>query len=434
MKPSVYNFYLEQKDNVICFNALSHKFMKVPSKRTKVVRDIIDRPDDYVSIFPNFYSKLEDGNFIVNDDVYEPDLVLEKYNNSVKEKNYKLVILPTLQCNFKCWYCIQSHDKGKMGKEMLHRIYKHIEYMIIEKKIKSISLEWFGGEPFMCFKNVINPISIFTKNICKEFNVPFFSSATTNGFFLTQDVVDKLKEYNFKGFQITIDGDRECHNNVRKSKTKSSFDEILNNIKYICSQLDDCLIKLRINYDESNLNPKKIITQINEIISSEYRNKIEFAFRRVWQVKAFNDEHEKLKELYSILQKDGYGTSIDIIPNYTPCYTSRIYYNTISFNGGVYKCTVKKDLQKDSLGYLDENGIIQWRVKDFEKIYHRPLFRNKTCMACKYLPICMGPCTQKYETNGLKIPKFKCIKGVTNGFEFEDSILNCCKEMQKAKL
>jgi uncharacterized protein len=428
MKSSFYNFFLRQQSHIICFNALSFKYFSFSHEQEKIVDNIINNPDEYINRIPVFYNKLKDGNFIVNDDIIESDSIVKQYNAQSNSKHYKLIIMPTLECNFRCWYCVQNHVKGKIEKDMLHRIYKHIEYMITKEQIKSLSLSWFGGEPFMYFSEIIKPISIFAKTICEKHNIPFYSSATTNGFLVIPEIVNQLQDYNFKEFQITLDGDREHHNQTRVSKKTSSFDAILNNVNYICVILD-CIVNLRVNYDEKNLNPEKIMAQVDEIISPECRSKIRFIFRRVWQVNSVSEEQKKLIVASSILQKKGYTANIDLIQNFIPCYASRKYCNTISFNGDVYKCTAKEMLHKDALGYLDKNGIIQWHNKDFETIYYKPLFDKKKCLQCKYLPVCMGPCTRRLEDNGLKAPDFYCRKKIS-GLEFEDSMLNYCKKIQ----
>ena len=238
MKPSFYNFFFRQEDYIICFNALSFNFFYLSHQREDIVKDIINNPDTYIDKIPFFYNKLKEGNFIIENDIYEPEKVIQKYNERINIKHYKLVLIPTLQCNFRCWYCIQSHVKGKMEEDILHRIYRHIEYMIIKEQIESLSIEWFGGEPFLYFSEIIKPISVFAKNICEKYSIPFISSATTNGFLITPEVVDQIQDYNFKGFQITLDGDREHHNKTRISKKVSSFDTIINNINYMCSHLD----------------------------------------------------------------------------------------------------------------------------------------------------------------------------------------------------
>lgn len=429
MKPSLYNFFVKNDDNtntIVCFNALSFNYFNTSMEREKLLKDIIDNPDNYKDIIPSFYNKLKEGKFIIDDNINEFDIIINKYNEQVNIKNYKLVIMPTLQCNFRCWYCIQRHIKGRMNENILHRVCSHIEYMVTNQKIRSLSIEWFGGEPFLYFSEIIQPISEFAKKICEENKTPFYSSATTNGFLVTPQIVGKIKTYNFNRFQITLDGDREYHNKTRVSKKASSFDTILNNINYICSNLD-CIVTIRVNYDDKNLNPERIVGQINQIISKECRNKIGFAFRRVWQVKPFKGERELLKIGSRILRDEGYIVNVDLMQQFVPCYASRKYYNTISFDGSVHKCTVKEDLHKSSLGCLSENGEIQWKIKDFEKIYYEPIFNNQQCMKCKYLPICMGPCTRRFEENGLKMPTFLCPIGMTNGLEFEDSILNYCR-------
>lgn len=432
MKPSIYNFYFKKDSDEICFNAMSRRHFRFSSERREVVKNIIDNPDNYRKCLPVFYDKLKTGNFIVDDDIHEPDIVRKKYDEHINAKYYKLVIIPTLQCNFRCWYCIQQHIRGRMGSDMVQRICKHIEYMIIHERIESLLLDWFGGEPFLYFSEIIQPISDFARAICKTTEIPFYSSATTNGFLMRPEIVDQIQEYNFLRFQITLDGDREHHNKIRTSKKYSSFDEILKNINYMCSKLN-CKINLRVNYDDKNLNPENIINQTSEIISQKWRKKIGFTFRRVWQVKPFDEERELLQIGSSLLQNEGYNMEADFTQNFVPCYASRRYYNTISFNGNVYKCTVKDDLHNDSLGYLDDDGIIQWHIKDFERIYHKPLFDNEHCLQCKYLPICMGPCTRRYEENKLKIPKFVCVRDKVNGLKFEDSLMYYCINSSEVK-
>lgn len=36
-----------------------------------------------------------------------------------------------------------------MSDETIERVKKHIDYLVKEQKVKSIHIEWFGGEPFM---------------------------------------------------------------------------------------------------------------------------------------------------------------------------------------------------------------------------------------------------------------------------------------------
>ncbi len=428
MKQSGYNFFIQRGDDTLCFNAISLKHFLINSKKADALTHVLNHPESYKDKLPNLYTNLLEGHFINDEVVNEIDVIREHYYNQVYSKNYKLVLLPTLECNFRCWYCVQSHVKGMMTESMISRICNHIEHMIKHEKITSLNVDWFGGEPFLYFEKVIKPISEFARKICKEYDIPFFSTATSNAYLVTPEVIDQMIDYNFTSFQITIDGDRDHHNKTRVSKKSSSFDTILNNLNYLCSKIEDISITLRINYDDQNLYPARIINQINEIIHSSNKHKITFLFRKIWQVVQVKDDRSKLKEALNLLVDLGYKNAIDFNSNYVPCYASQKYYNTISFNGNVYKCTAKNSMHENSLGHLNGDGTIKWNIDDFErKYYKQPLFENDKCLKCKYLPLCMGPCSRRLEDNGLEKPKFYCT-GRANGFKFEDTILSYCEQ------
>lgn len=428
MKQSDYNFFISKGNETLCFNAISLKHFSVDPKKADILTHVLNHPESYKDSLPKLYLNLLEGHFINDETVNEIDVIRENYYNQIYSKNYRLVLLPTLECNFRCWYCVQNHVKGKMDESMVSRVCNHIKHMIISEKITSLNVDWFGGEPFLYFEKVIKPISEFAKQICKEYDIPFFSTTTSNAYLVTPDIIEQILDYNFTSFQITIDGDRDHHNKTRVSKKSSSFDTILNNVNYLCSKIEDISITLRINYDDKNLYPAIIINQINEIILSSNKHKITFLFRKIWQVAQVKDDRSKLKEALKLLTDLGYKNAVDFNSNYVPCYASQKYYNTISFNGNVYKCTAKNSMHENSLGHLNEDGTIKWKIDDFErKYYKQPLFENDKCLKCKYLPLCMGPCSRRLEDNELKKPKFYCT-GRANGFKFEDTILSYCEQ------
>lgn len=427
MKPSKYNFYIAKEDKTIFFNAISLNYFTVEKKKENLVKKIIEDPNNYLNESSSFYNTLVNGKYIVPDDQVELDVIREKYNNTINSKNYKLILLPTLECNFRCWYCIQAHVKGKMSAAMVDRICRHLEFMIVHEKIESLAIEWFGGEPFKYFNDVVRPISIFARDICAKYNIPFNSSATTNAYLITSETVDQMKDLNFRYFQITLDGDREHHNKTRVAKKDSSFDVILNNVNYICSKLEDVAVGLRVNYDNKNLLPDRIIQQVNEVIDPNIKSKIEFSFKKIWQVDHVERGEEKLKEAFSLIKKQNFGVTTDFCADSVPCYANLKYYHAISFNGNVYKCTAKESMHENSLGYLEESGLIQWKDKKFEDKYYKPLFENQDCIDCRYLPVCMGPCPQHIENHKLETPKVGCTRKHDLS-RFEDSISNYCEQ------
>lgn len=58
-----------------------------------------------------------------------------------------LTIAPTMECNFKCFYCFETEkQKGKMSEETMDSIVKYVMYA---PNLSRIYLTWFGGEPLL---------------------------------------------------------------------------------------------------------------------------------------------------------------------------------------------------------------------------------------------------------------------------------------------
>ena len=47
------------------------------------------------------------------------------------------------------------------------------------------------------------------------------------------------------------------------------------------------------------------------------------------------------------------------------------------------------------LGELQDDGHIFWKQEKMRKMYAKATFENEMCLACKHMPLCTGPCSQK---------------------------------------
>lgn len=436
MKQSNYIIYINKNNDILCFNTLHMTYFSINKDKISILKSILEKPDVYKEKLPSFYNSLVSAKFIIEDEEEEFEKIKEKYIQGVNSKDYQLIILPTLECNFSCWYCVQTRNRGFMGTLIQKRILKHIENMIEKEAIESLTLNWFGGEPFKYYESTIRELSMEAKQICAKHNLPFISAATTNGFLLNENIIKELSTFDFRYFQITLDGSREYHNKTRVSKKESSFDKILQNVNLICSLIDDVKITIRINYDQNNLDLKKIIEEVCEIIPVNNRHKISFNFRRIWQVDKIENARNIILDIYPILRERGFAIdrTADIKTTFIPCYANRRYCNAISFNGNIFKCTAREDMYNDSWGKLNDQGEIDWGTENFEQKYYSQFsFDNEECKVCKYLPLCMGSCPKEFEKNNLnKVKHLGC--GKVNDLKFEDSILLYCEETDRLSL
>lgn len=420
MKPSKYNFILYRNGKSYWYNGFSHIFFQLSEGLGRKVEEVVcSEPESLREISESLYDKLVQGCFIVDDNVDEVKRVLEQNEYAVNGKGYLLTILPTLNCNFRCWYCIQEHLAGtKMSPETIEKVKRHLEAKMESPDLQFLSIEWFGGEPFMYF-DVIKEISDFAKELCRKKGIHFTSTATTNGYFLTQDKIPFLKEYDFNRFQITLDGVRSAHDKVKfQSGCESAFDHVLTNINTMLDEMPGLNMILRINYTRENLD-ESIVEQVCSFISPENRSRVTVMPRKVWQIKpgdTFQKTTEHIWRKFKGARFRIYNSSI--VTDFVPCYTCRKNFLTINYNGQVLKCTANDDLYSaDPPGYLDDNGEVVMK-KEYELKYALKSFDNDKCLDCKYLPLCMGRCPNHHNPE-----KHEC-KRATLDLSFEDSIIN----------
>ncbi len=417
MKASDYNYIFYKDDTSFWYNGLTRRFFRTSSELGKKIEKVLSSGKLY-DLPESIISRLTAHGFIVPKETTELDIIRNTYKKVIESKNYFLVILPTLNCNFDCWYCIQHHIPSNMSDAVKQSVIKHIEHMM-RNGLDSFHIEWFGGEPFMGFKNVILPISKFAKAVCEEKGIPFRNTATTNGFFITEDKYESLAAIDMTGFQITLDGDREHHNNVKKAKgNNSAFDTTLKNISGYLEYNKDATLKLRINYTHENLTGE-IIDQVETYFSDDSRKRVQINLKKVWQEKVDKNFYPEALKFQKNFSKCGFKVNtLDITTGFVPCYANRKYYTAINYNGDLLKCTASDDLYKEeALGTLQEDGTLSWK-NGVEDSYQDPPFENKRCLQCKYLPICMGQCPRNHinGSSACKIDSFdiKLDMGIIN--------------------
>ena len=116
--------------------------------------------------------------------------------------------------------------------------------------VKSLYVTWFGGEPLIGMP-VIEELSRQLIELCEEKEITYSAGIVTNGYLLTKENAERLKECQVGRVQITIDGPKEIHD-VRRPLVNGNgtYDIIMKNIMDVKEVLP---ISLRINVDYDNI-------------------------------------------------------------------------------------------------------------------------------------------------------------------------------------
>ncbi|MBE6290264.1 MAG: radical SAM protein [Bacteroidaceae bacterium] len=402
MKKSKYNFFVEQKGYVICYNAFTNTLLCISNNVYHSFTNLDLRL--FKSQYERQYQVFKQNGFIIDDDRNEIDEIRLKYKigSFVQGTRFRLMVYPTQDCNLKCWYCFENHVPGsRMCKAVMDNVVKYASNIVANSVIKSFTLSFFGGEPLLDFINIAYPLSIRVKNICEEKNIRFTTFFITNGTLITKENISIFKEIN-PVFQVTLDGCRTKHDKVRIQKDRNlpTYDKILESLYLISENLDteveDEMVTLRINFDNQTL---KDIGNLLLDIDGLDRRKFVVHFERVWQTMQSADEQEQ-KELLLGAMKAFIGKGFHVnVGNFKTrsyaCPAEDYNFAIINYNGLVYKCNGRSLTPETSEGKLLEDGTIEWNQTALSKRLGKTTFENPMCLKCKMLPVCMGPCSQK---------------------------------------
>lgn len=416
-KASKYNRYILVDNELYIYNLLSRSIICIGGK---ALGDKL-RDNSFEEFDQDSLDMLERNKFIYDDSIDESLQIMRlqriiKYGN----RNARLTILPTLNCNFRCWYCYEEHTSRYLTNKECAILTKYCENILNSHRLNSLTLDWFGGEPMLKFDEVIVPFSHNIKQLCEDRRVAFYNMITTNGALITDNHLDEMERIELNKFQITLDGGLEFHNKTRFSKKHpDSYNCIVNNITTLVRRFPNIDLTLRINCTPTNIES---IISIIDSFSNDIRNKIHVNFQPIWQeVESLKTLSGRVTEITRLFHEAGFSvpsfTTLPPTPNI--CYVENMLHYTIIPGLEVYKCTAR-DFKKESsnyIGQISEDGVFQSN-DNILRYYCDSFFENKTCLNCEVLPVCRGNCIQKcVECNRLDCQKDDLVRGVDSIIE-----------------
>lgn len=363
--------------------------------------------------FPQMYKQLLNAGCIIDDDIDEVELLHQRIEQVDSQKdNYILTVNPTMNCNFKCWYCYENHlQHSKMSLDTLGRTKKFITKTLSEHSWQKFHLGFFGGEPLLYYKDVVRPLIQHLIQKCTVYNTPYSIGFTSNGYLLSDEIIREMNTFKVSSLQITLDGGKNLHNKVRYPFIGGdSYTRIVTNIKKLLQT--EISVILRINYTADNLSTITTIIDDFRILSNSEKKYLRVDFHRVWQDSENKDSVVDLKELENYMQSfedNGIIVSPPIMDQvWNSCYADKEQQALINYNGDIYKCTARDFTKEKRLGILNEDGTITW---DEEKMKRREGVRlsKEVCQHCRIAPICGGTCTQRGLDSG---SSNQCIRGL----------------------
>lgn len=348
-----------------------------------------------------FFDKLKKELYIVPSSRNEFKFL--RYNEiltrqSVCNDGLYYVIAPTLACNLHCSYCFENGQKNteKINKAIIEKVAEFIFEQA--KKLKSISnvhFLWFGGEPMLCYKEILE-LGSLAKAKLKSLNIKLSSGMITNGILFDKSKMLELKSNcELRSVQITLDGLKNTYCK-RKQASPKDFEIVIQNIIEACKDIE---VQVRLNVDKNNIME---MYELADLIYSKAppENKLELYLGQLcdygYNIEGINyfssDEFTKAQiEFSSYLRQKGYSNQTNLYSS--PCHKT-IYCELARANnfaidrlGRLYKCEHYLEQNDNCVGDVI-NGLY----------YNEPFFddmsgiNDSLCESCNLYPICHSNC------------------------------------------
>lgn len=328
--------------------------------------------------------------------------------NELDNPTQSIVILPTRDCNARCFYCFEEGiERYSMTKETARQTVNFINKFYDNKEL---SIVWFGGEPLLNF----SMIQFITSEL-KKLEYGINTLVVTNGSLLTQEMLDFfILNYQHVVFQITLDGVDKDYSDVKQYidiSSEDAFNRVMGNIKMILNA--NIPIQLRVNFLTSKIHEAKSIYEHvlklladvdtsnlylymapldvkddNEIISKfackgmehPYIQLVKTQFNAGFPVNSIVGEKDNKTKLLR---------SFNIMPKCASCGITPHKRIIVDADGTLYKCHRLSGRKEWSTG-----NVVDGVDKDCYsyRYFSSPFVDDDNCKKCNILPLCHGGC------------------------------------------
>lgn len=290
-------------------------------------------------------------------------------------------ILPTTECNARCYYC---YEKGMEQHRMTETTARDVADFVRRTSAEKFLIRWFGGEPLCNAER----IDFITEQLSDR---DFTSSMVSNSYLFNESMAARaVSQWHLKKIQITLDGTDAVYNQVKHynvidyNYSVNPFRRVIRNIHLLAEK--GVKVTVRLNLGKNNYeNLVSLVHFLGQEFAGEKNLKVYAAI--LFQFYMDPEQQEQLKELSAEIKESGLLQRIVY-----PGSFRRIRYhycmadskNSILINpyGGLARC----DLYCDELCGNIHDGITEQSVYDS---WNATEDETPDCKSCPVLPDCI---------------------------------------------
>ncbi|MBU7027893.1 MAG: radical SAM protein [Theionarchaea archaeon] len=395
MKESVYNVYLldEKEKKGLVYNTMHRSIVQIDDEVYTLMRENrIDEIDDEV------LEVLKSGKIVVDDDLNELDMLKVMFNRAkYNAVSIGFTIIPTHACNLACKYCYQGHGdvlSNTMNKETMKKTVEFIKKGSVGRR--SLGVNFYGGEPLL-FPDIVFEMLEELKKYANENNIQFSATFTSNGTLFTEEIVEKLKDYNHE-VQITLCGPKEIHDQTRiDKKGNGTYERLMEVIELF--KKHGTAFHIRVDVDQDNYDGIRLL--LEDLKQRGYEG-LYIGFCPIGKDICYTEIERDTKEvdvvsltrLSKMAHDMGFQTNPIYIHNFVEgCSALSDNFLAVDPMGNVFKCIAAPNYTEHKFGVLNENGdLTDMNYEAYCKWTLRDPLQIEECVECKFAPICGGGC------------------------------------------
>lgn len=380
-----------EKYGFLLFNTMSLAFIRINEQDIDMWKKLRETPDSYTN-FQNYDFLIKARILVDNQEddlnVYLADVLKNRYNSS----DMALTILPTRGCNFGCIYCYEQDRPNVLMNEQTEKAI--VKFVCSNSNLKPLSVVWYGGEPLLNFDSMVRLTKMF-----KQLNIEYSAKIVSNGYLLTKEKADLMKDLAIRNIQITFDGSEEIHNQRRfLLGGQPTYRKIMDNLKYLLSINKEITIDIRTNIDRRNKDDynkfyQDFKSEINDKRVTMYPGFVSDLLSSECVSPEFNISEGGYKAQFILDIFDKYGIEIkSFLPKYRrhSCVASKYFAFVIGPEGELYKCWRMVGNQKEAIGNVNDGSFDM--VKFSKYLIGADYTLDSKCLQCEFITLCGGGC------------------------------------------
>ena len=316
------------------------------------------------------------------------------YKSKLQSKTLWLTIAPTLDCNFACPYCYENRRHGSMSEDVAGALIVWLEEQL-SQGIRHLDVTWYGGEPLM-YPKIVFSFAERIRSLCSSNKVDLSMHMVTNGYLLSDEVIERLDEVGVTRLQITLDGLASHHNERRPLRDgRGTFDRICENLRRFADSPIEVVV--RMNVDNENacdyLELKEMIDGLENQNITLYASPVEdINPDTVNNVSKFMTEEEFDAFSLDACEKGGLSEDdFSVMDNrFCFCTAETEHCWVVDDLGDFYKCWDEVGRKEYCCfnvmdpGEIDYANVVRYTASD--------PFGDAKCSECVFLPLCFGGC------------------------------------------